>query len=151
VKAEAMTVPVRIAFRYDHVGLSVSDLDAQQRFYRNAFGLVDEVGRSEFPQAQIRTVILRGRNGLQIELIERTDSQPRRFADAYEGAATQGFFHWALAVDRLEHAYASVLQAGAEPVSPPGDASRPGVRFAYVKDPEGNLIELISASPVVAA
>lgn len=129
-------------FVYDHVGLAVADLDAQCHFYGKAFGLLDEV-RTEFPDAQIRTAFLRSATGLQIELIERKGSLPHSFADAYEGAGTQGFFHWALAVDDLDAAINDVLAAGATQVSAPANAVRPGVRFAYVKDPEGNLLELI--------
>lgn len=131
-----------ITFAYDHVGLAVADLDAQCRFYGAAFGLLDEV-RTEFPDAQIRTALLRSATGLQIELIERKGPLPHTFANAYEGAGTQGFFHWALAVDDLDAAYNDVLAVGATHVSAPADAVRPGVRFAYVKDPEGNLLELI--------
>lgn len=36
-----------------------------------------------------------------------------------------------------------VVAAGAVAVSTPRDAARPGVRFAYVQDPEGNFIELL--------
>jgi catechol 2,3-dioxygenase-like lactoylglutathione lyase family enzyme len=39
--------------------------------------------------------------------------------------------------------FAWLLDAGATEVWPPADAVAPGTRFAYVKDPEGNLIELI--------
>ena len=46
----------------------------------------------------------------------------------------------------LEHpdaAFAWLTDAGATEVWPPADAVAPGARFGYVKDPEGNLIELI--------
>ncbi len=127
---------------FDHVGLSVADLDAQRRFYGEALGLLEEA-RTEIPQAQIRTAILSAPTGLRIELVERRGSAPQSFADAYDGAGTQGYFHWALAVDELDTAFHGILAAGATQVSAPADAARPGVRFAYVKDPEGNLIELI--------
>jgi catechol 2,3-dioxygenase-like lactoylglutathione lyase family enzyme len=134
-------------FAFDHVGLSVADLDAQRRFYIQALGLDEQIGHTEIPQAQIRTLILRGPTGLQIELIERGGSVPQEFADAYDGARTQGYFHWALAVDDLEASLHSLLNAGATLVSAPADARRPGFRFAYLKDPEGNLIELIQPPP----
>ena len=130
-------------FTFDHVGLSVADLDAQRRFYREALSLVEEAGHIEIPAAQIRTAILRGPTGLQIELIERSGSVPQTFADPYDGAGTQGYFHWALTVEDLDDAFDGVLAAGATQVSAPTDAVRPGVRYAYVKDPEGNLLELI--------
>jgi predicted enzyme related to lactoylglutathione lyase len=36
-----------------------------------------------------------------------------------------------------------MLGAGASEVSAPAPAARAGARFVYVKDPEGNLLELI--------
>ena len=128
-------------FAFDHVGLSVADLDAQHRFYSQALGLVEEA-RTEMPQARIRAAVLSAPGGLRIELIERRGSAPQTFTDAYDGAGTQGYFHWALAVDDLDRAFDGLLAAGATQVSAPAHALRPGVRFAYVKDPEGNLIEL---------
>jgi catechol 2,3-dioxygenase-like lactoylglutathione lyase family enzyme len=56
---------------------------------------------------------------------------------------SQGYGHWAVDVDDLEAAFTWLLSAGAIEVWPPADAVAPGARFAYVKDPEGNLIELI--------
>src|ERR1700757_124516 len=116
-------------FTFDHVGLSVADLDAQRRFYGEALSLVEDAGHIEIPAAQIRTAILRGPTGLQIELIERSGSVPQTFADAYDGAGIQGYFHWALTVEDLEDAFDGVLAAGATQVSAPTDAVRPGVRY----------------------
>jgi catechol 2,3-dioxygenase-like lactoylglutathione lyase family enzyme len=132
-----------ISFAFDHVGLSVADLDAQRRFYGNALGLVELEEHFEMPEAQIRSAILRSASGLKIELIERGGAAPQEFTDPFDGAGVQGYFHWALRVDDVEEVFASVLAAGATEVSAPADAVRPGARFAYVKDPEGNLLELI--------
>jgi catechol 2,3-dioxygenase-like lactoylglutathione lyase family enzyme len=128
---------------FDHVGMSVADLDAQRRFYAEALGLAEDAGHVEIPETQIRTVILRGSAGLQIELVERGGSVPQNFADAYDGAGVQGYFHWALTVADLDETIDGLLAAGATQVSAPADTIRPGFRYAYVKDPEGNLIELI--------
>jgi len=35
------------------------------------------------------------------------------------------------------------LRAGATSVAAPGQSPEPGVRFAFLADPEGNLIELL--------
>jgi catechol 2,3-dioxygenase-like lactoylglutathione lyase family enzyme len=89
-------------------------------------------------------VLLRSAGGLRLELIERAhSSRGRAFADALDASLSQGYGHWALQVDNLDHAFADLLAAGAQPVSAPAPAVEPGARFAYVKDPEGNLIELI--------
>ncbi|MDW5593061.1 VOC family protein [Conexibacter stalactiti] len=127
----------------DHVGLSVGDLDAQRRFYARALGLTETEETFELPEAQVRTAILRSADGLKLELVERGGSTPQEFADPLDGASIQGYFHWALNVEDLDAVYTAVLRAGADAVSPPAPAVRPGARFAYVKDPEGNLLELI--------
>jgi catechol 2,3-dioxygenase-like lactoylglutathione lyase family enzyme len=127
---------------FDHVGLSVADLDAQSRFYEEALGFV-EIYRNDLHGGQIRTAILRSKAGAQLELIERAGSTAQYFTDPIDGAGTQGYFHWALAVDDLDTAFESITSAGAAPVITPTNAARPGIRFAYVRDPEGNLVELI--------
>jgi catechol 2,3-dioxygenase-like lactoylglutathione lyase family enzyme len=133
-----MTAPV-----FDHVGLSVADLDAQRRFYADALGMTEVDEEFAMPEAHIRSTILRSADGLKIELIERGGSASQEFADPFDGAGTQGYFHWALYVADLDATFAHLLDAGATPVSAPAAAVRPGARFAYVKDPEGNLLELI--------
>jgi catechol 2,3-dioxygenase-like lactoylglutathione lyase family enzyme len=82
-----------IAARFDHVGLSVADLDVQTKFYGDALGLTEVEEHLELPDAGVRTVILRAPDGLKIELIERSGSKPQEFADAFDGAGVQGYFH----------------------------------------------------------
>jgi catechol 2,3-dioxygenase-like lactoylglutathione lyase family enzyme len=127
---------------FDHVGLSVADLDAQSRFYEKAFGFV-EIYRNDLHEGKIRSAILRSNAGAQLELIERAGSKPQYFTDPVDGAGIQGYFHWALKVDDLDTAFESITSAGAASVTTPANAAHPGIRFAYVRDPEGNLIELI--------
>jgi catechol 2,3-dioxygenase-like lactoylglutathione lyase family enzyme len=43
--------------------------------------------------------------------------------------------------------FADLTAAGGQPVWPPAAAVQPGARFAYVMDPEGNLLELIQPPP----
>jgi catechol 2,3-dioxygenase-like lactoylglutathione lyase family enzyme len=130
-------------FAFDHVGLSVADLDLQSNFYARALGLTEAEERLDMPAAQVRTVILRNESGLKLELIERGGSTPQSFTDPFDGAGTQGYFHWALYVDDLDSSFMDLLAAGASEVSAPAPAARAGARFAYVKDPEDNLLELI--------
>jgi catechol 2,3-dioxygenase-like lactoylglutathione lyase family enzyme len=141
-----------MTYSFDHVGLSVADLDKQESFYRVALGLEAAVERVEIPAAGIRTVILQSASGLRLELIERAGSSAQEFADAYDGASVQGLFHWALRVDDLDASFTALEAAGARVVSAPAAGVSEGVRFAYVKDPEGNLIEIIQpASTTLSA
>ncbi len=126
-----------------HVALSVADLDAQQRWYTRVLGMTVEQ-RFELPDPPVRTVLLRTPRGLRIELIERAGlARADTFEDALDASRARGYGHWAIEVDDLDLACAGLTRAGAELVSPPAPAVQPGARFAYVKDPEGNLVELI--------
>ncbi|MFI5706543.1 VOC family protein [Kribbella sp. NPDC051620] len=133
------------SFSYDHVGLSVADLDAQRDFYTTAFALREQ-SYAEVPQPRTRIAFLRSATGLGIELVERAGSTEHHAGNAFEGAGLQSYFHLALAVTNLDDAIATAVAAGAEAISAPADAQRPGIRFAYLQDPEGNLIELVQAN-----
>jgi catechol 2,3-dioxygenase-like lactoylglutathione lyase family enzyme len=128
---------------FHHLSLSVADLEAEQRWYQEVLGLDEVVERVQLEEPPVRTVVLRGPNGLRVELIERADSRPQTFADPLDAAQTQSYGHWAIQVDDLDAAFALLSAAPGRPVSPPAPAVEPGARFAYVKDPEGNLLELI--------
>lgn len=132
-----------IGASFHHVSLSVADLDAEERWYEQVLGLAEVVERFELPEPPVRTVVLRAANGLRVELIERSGSRGQSFADPLDAAQTQGYGHWAVEVDDLDAAFALLSASPGEAVSPPGPAVQPGARFAYVKDPEGNLLELI--------
>jgi catechol 2,3-dioxygenase-like lactoylglutathione lyase family enzyme len=128
-----------------HVGLSVADLDAEQRWYQHNLGLTEVIERVELPEPAVRTVVLRAASGLRLELIELAGSQPATTNDPLQAARTQTYGHLALDVSDLDAAFAELVAAGANPVSPPAPGASPGVRFAYVQDPEGNLLELIQS------
>ncbi|WP_370964281.1 VOC family protein [Amycolatopsis sp. cg9] len=130
--------------RFHHVSVSVADLDAQRRWYADALGFTEVVEQFEVPEAGVRTAVVQTGGGTRIELIERAGStRPETFADPVDVLRVQGYGHWALEVDDLDATYARLTGAGARAVWPPADAVRPGARFGYVKDLEGNLIELI--------
>jgi catechol 2,3-dioxygenase-like lactoylglutathione lyase family enzyme len=132
-----------VSARFHHVSLSVADLDAQQRWYQQTLGLTEVVERFDLPRPRVRTVVLRAPNGLRVELIEREGSTGQTFRDPLETALSQGYGHWALEVEDLDQTFSAVSTAGAQWVSPPAPALQPGARFAFVRDPEGNLLELI--------
>lgn len=130
--------------RHHHVSISVADLDRQTIWYQQVLGFEKIIEKYEVPEPPVRTAVLQTRTGTRVELIERTGStRPRVFTDPLDACREQGYGHWALDVDDLDAAYTVLTAAGAQSVWPPADAVQPGARFAYVKDPEGNLIELI--------
>jgi glyoxylase I family protein len=58
-------------------------------------------------------------------------------------ALRAGYGHVAFAVADLDGAFDRAVARGARPVMPPCPAPEPGVRMAFVADPEGNLVELL--------
>ncbi|WP_328843283.1 VOC family protein [Streptomyces sp. NBC_00258] len=74
-------------------------------------------------------------------------SHPLSHADAFAATAVQTFTHLALQVPDLDGAFARLTQdGGAAAVSRPAPGASEGMRYAYVADPEGNLLELIETS-----
>jgi catechol 2,3-dioxygenase-like lactoylglutathione lyase family enzyme len=132
------------AFRVHHISLSVADLDVQESWYRTAFGLDQVEERLELPDAGVRTAILSDGAGLRVEFTERAGSAPVDTPDPFAATARQTFTHLALQVADLDAAFKRLTtECGAAAVVEPGPGATEGVRYAYVHDPEGNLIELI--------
>lgn len=130
--------------RWDHVGLNVADLDTASAWYEQVLGLRSE---REFavPDTGLRGRMLVHASGYRLELIERSGSAAGIQASGPgEAALTRGFGHMAFAVADLDAVYDAMLASGASTRVPPTDAPRPGARMAWVADPEGNLIELIT-------
>mgnify|MGYP000179837830 CR=1 FL=1 len=129
--------------RIDHVGLNVADLPAAVRWYREAFGFeVDLEGRVD--AIELDFVMLRDADGGRLELLHRPGSAPGlRAADPAEAALSEGFGHVAFDVGGLDGVFARVVAMGAREVMAPRPSPEPGIRMAFVADPEGNLVELL--------
>jgi lactoylglutathione lyase len=129
--------------KLDHVGLNVADLAAMTDWYVAALGLELEFEFS-LDQFDFSGAMLCSPDGYRLELLHRVGNaagiQVERPLDA---PLTRGFGHLALTVDDLEGAHRRLLEAGATERMPPGQSPEPGVRIAFVADPEGNLIELV--------
>ena len=129
--------------RFDHVGLSVADLEAAERFYTSAFGFERQLVFDLTPHP-IRGMMMTHRSGCRFELFEHaTSSAGPQAAGPIEAHANRGYSHFALAAPDIDEVFASALAAGARAVIEPRPSPEPGVRFAFVADPEGNLVELV--------
>ena len=92
----------------------------------------------------MRTAVLSDGAGLRVELTERAGSTPAQHHDPYAATATQTYTHLALQVPDLDAAFRRLTTEHAAPaVAKPGPGATSGMRYAYIHDPEGNLIELI--------
>ncbi len=127
--------------RLDHVGLSVGDLDSATDWYGSALGFQVEF---LFQIPVLRGAMMVNPAGLRIELLERGGSvDGGRASNPNDALLTRGWGHLALEVDDLDGTYRGLVAAGASGVWEPRQSPEPGVRMAFVHDPEGNLIELI--------
>lgn len=130
----------------DHAGLTVEDLDGAAGFYARAFGF-----EAEFPfelgADGIRGVMLRHPEGARLELFSRpgVNGGAQRGRTPIETIGFRGYGHFALTAraDDLDAVFARAVEAGAAERVSPRPSPEPGIRFAFVADPEGNLIELV--------
>ena len=127
----------------DHVGLSVADLDAAEGFYGTVFGFQRQLAFELSPHP-IRGLMLANPSGSRLELFEHSGSVPGlRAPGPIEAHATRGYNHFALMAPQIDGLFATALAAGATAVIEPRPSPEPGVRFAFLADPEGNLVELV--------
>jgi len=132
--------------RFDHVGINVRDLAAATTWYSEAFGL-RRVFEFTLEGPGLSAVVLESPDGYRIELLTRPGSVAGlRAPDPVAAALTEGYGHFALSVPDLDPAYEALVAHGAGEVMKPGPSPEPGIRMAWVTDPEGNLIELIEKS-----
>ncbi len=129
----------------DHAGIDVDDLDAQIDFYCRALDLEVEL-RGEFPEYNFRGAMLVSSEGWHLELFKRDGAGPRPVPDDADAQHDMlGIGHVCFAVSDLDAEYGRLLALGAVSRLPP--VPYPGVpewKLAYLADPEGNLIELLT-------
>jgi catechol 2,3-dioxygenase-like lactoylglutathione lyase family enzyme len=135
------------ALNFNHIGLSVANLTTQTHFYQSILGFNDILRNFTIETVPLFQVVqLQNPQGVIIELVSNPESTRAEVPkDPMDGSRLQGYFHWALSVGNLDEVYNYIVDAGtgARAIShPEADAFGSG-RFAYVSDPEGNLIELL--------
>ena len=88
--------------------------------------------------------MLRSNAGWRIELFKREGAKPRAKAD---GPNKQhdilGIGHACFEVDDVKTVHDHLVSLGAVSHIPPSPSPVPNIPFAYLADPEGNLIELL--------
>jgi lactoylglutathione lyase len=137
-----------VGARLDHVGLAVADLKGAVSWFCDVFGLVPELTlRVEALDLSIE-MLVHPAHRYRLELLYRPGSQAaRKPGTPGEAALSEGYGHVAFDVTDLDAGYDRAVSRGARPVMPPGPSPEPGVRMAWVADPEGNLIELLHRPP----
>ena len=87
--------------RFDHVGLSVENLDAMQAWYERALGFTSEFAFAPMPD--LRIAMLLHPSGARLELFERSGSNESPIPpDPLSAPSHRGLTHWSLCVDDLD-------------------------------------------------
>ena len=128
--------------RIHHIGVPVSDLDVGVAWYRAALGLTPDA-ESGLPGA---VAFMVAPSGERLELLA-VGVEPTAWDDPI-AALRAGVPHTAWTVDDLDAVHARAVEAGGRSVWPPRVTPEPGLRIAFVADPDGNLVELLSRDHV---
>lgn len=124
-----------------YVGIRVKDLDRSLKFYAGFFGL-REVSRGDNRSGGggVYVLLRDDFSGQKLELNWYLEGSP--YATPY--APGEGLDHVAFRVASVPEALERLAREGIRPVEIPSGLREPdpGVRVAYVKDPDGNWIEL---------
>lgn len=117
----------------DYVVLVVEDVDRALGFYCGLLGL--PLGHRSGPYAQLETGVTR------VAFYERTAMAETLGSELEPPSPNAPAFELGFKVDDCDVAYDELVAAGATPALAPAD--RPwGQRTAYVRDPDGHLVEL---------
>jgi methylmalonyl-CoA/ethylmalonyl-CoA epimerase len=141
VAGEAFIGPAcALDIRHHHGSLSVAHLEASIQWFCRMFGFEQE-SLVELPHLPARVAMLR-KGALRIELFEVVGSRPaspeRRVPD--EDLKTRGTKHFAFAVRNVNAAAEELRARGADVVFV---KELPFASFAFIRDNDGNLIELL--------
>lgn len=145
-----------------HVSLATADLDAFLGFYRdllglplNSEGLIEPAPGFEdlyaafesvtaLPGTRARVAQL-GAGNLQIEVFQYLDPLPR--PGEARPPCDVGIRHIAFDVTDIEAEYARLKAAGVPSLSVPQTMGPFGLRSVYLRDPDGNIVELQEVLP----
>lgn len=131
------TTPVDARFR--HVTLFASDNETVARWYRDMLGMVLDARFTIKRPDGSQIDVVRLRLGTMLMHVSRVpDLMPRDRKREH-----QGWRHVSFAVPDVDAAWSRMRALGADVVGTGGmNFDPPGYRVAFVRDPEGNFVEL---------
>ncbi|KIX08856.1 uncharacterized protein Z518_03513 [Rhinocladiella mackenziei CBS 650.93] len=139
-------MPPILNANFNHVAVSVPDADAAVAWYTELFGfrVISPVYGPEFKAMKI--ALLSCGNGVGFEIFEFPEpkySGPHKRIDWGPETYTKGgYFHLCLTVPNVEEKVKEAVKKGASVVGEMDLAG--GERTAYLQDPWGNVVELLS-------
>jgi len=115
-----------------NIAINVADLERSERFYVGVLGL-EVLNRIQTPDVK-ETFVGSSVGGSQLALAEHAGGR------AVEAGG--GMWKVYIATDDAEELFRRAVEAGAERVAEPKRLERFQVTIAFVRDPDGHLVEL---------
>ena len=130
---------VKVKTKFSHYGLTCQDPIAIERWYAKHFGFTRK--RVYLPGPD--QVVVIGAEGASFELFKAQGERQRDPEQPGDGPLTPGYRHLAFLVDDLDAKLAEMGDDAKVTLGPIdfGDFI-PGMRTAWISDPEGNIVEL---------
>ncbi|WP_101296161.1 VOC family protein [Halegenticoccus soli] len=134
-----------------HYGVTVSDMDEALGFYRDTLGM-EELDQLSFASEEFSKfvgvenvdvdLVFLDADGCAVELLEYNHPSGD---NANDGVSNNdiGAAHFCLEVDDLDAIYDDLRSDGVEFINPPQTLEN-GAEVAYMYDPDGNVVELLS-------
>ncbi|MCB2060996.1 MAG: VOC family protein [Novosphingobium sp.] len=141
-----------MTLKFNHVGISVSDIERSIDFYRELLGMeqlceVFPFGGEQFseimdiPGVEGRMCMI-GKGSLQLELFEFSNPKPADKNPEYL-VSDRGYSHFGVEVDDIDATYEKLRAANVRIHSPVKTFMGGGMRAAYCRDSDGNVFELL--------
>jgi len=136
--------------KFNHVGISVSEIDRSIAFYRDMFGMEQLCDVFPFGGEQFEAIMdipgvtgrmcMIGKGNLQLELFEFIDSKAK---DPEYPVSDRGYSHFGFEVEDIDATYAKLKAAGVRIHCPVITFNQGSMQAAYCRDPDGNVFELL--------
>ncbi|MEM8824118.1 MAG: VOC family protein [Pseudomonadota bacterium] len=125
-----------------HAGLSVSDFDRAVDWWQEHFGFRLE---REWSGSDVRMGLI-ANGDVRIELFAAPDAKPGpdEEGDLMGSFGQRGWKHVALTVPDVDAAFERLVTAGVPVLLPPTSNPAAGLRFAFLRDPDGNHVEILT-------
>ena len=132
-----------MTLRPHHIGISVANLDRSLDWYGKHFGFKE---RSRTVLDSGLKIVYISNGWFEIEVFEQPDSQALPEVDREVGSsfAVQGYKHFAFEVEDVDAYWTQLVEKGLTQVAEPKTNEDLGVRYCFISDPDGILLEFLT-------
>jgi methylmalonyl-CoA/ethylmalonyl-CoA epimerase len=131
--------------RADHIMISTADYNGTIEWYNSVLGfeVVREWDIEGYDDVEVGYIAA---NGFMIEVVgTASEFQTEKVApDVFTAMSDRGYVHLAFSSADVDAVAAELISRGVELELPPTDFDAAGVRLLFIRDNNGNLIEIVT-------